>query len=136
MKHYFGFTKEPFSPDIKVEELYHTAALEGTKERILYAVNLGAISVITGDVGSGKSTALRYASAALHPSRCRIIPVIASTGSVYVLLELAKKLDLDTIIYSRPGEQWVKDVLAMIAGRVIYAGSKLSLSNISNDSAL
>ena len=67
MRHFFGFTKEPFSPDIKLDELYHSAALEGVKERFLYAVSLGAISVITGDVGSGKSTALRYASGGLHP---------------------------------------------------------------------
>ena len=56
MRHFFGFTHEPFSSDIKVEDLYHTAALEGMKERFHYAVNLGAISVVTGDVGSGKST--------------------------------------------------------------------------------
>jgi type II secretory pathway predicted ATPase ExeA len=82
MRHFFGFTKEPFSPDIRLDEIYHTAALEGVKERFLYAVSLGAISVITGDVGSGKSTALRYASGGLHPSQYHVIPVIASTGSV------------------------------------------------------
>jgi general secretion pathway protein A len=50
MRHFFGFTREPFSPDIRVDELYHTTVLEGAKERFLYAVNLGAVSVITGDV--------------------------------------------------------------------------------------
>jgi general secretion pathway protein A len=96
MRHFFGFTREPFSPDIKVDELYHTAALVGAKERFLYAVNLGAVSVITGDVGSGKSTALRYASSALHPSRYKIIPVIASTGSIIeVLKQISMALDID-----------------------------------------
>ena len=52
MRHFFGFTHEPS----RWEDLYHTAALEGMKERFHYAVNLGAISVVTGDVGSGKST--------------------------------------------------------------------------------
>jgi len=33
MRHFFGFTKEPFSQDIRVDELYHTAALEAVKER-------------------------------------------------------------------------------------------------------
>jgi len=74
MRHFFGFIREPFSPDLKVDQLYHTPGLEAAKERFLYAVNLGAISVITGDVGSGKSTALRYASASLHPSQYQIIP--------------------------------------------------------------
>lgn len=87
MRHFFGFTKEPFSQDIRVDELYHTAALEAVKERFLYAVNLGAVSVITGDVGSGKSTALRYASSSLHPSQYQLIPVIATTGSVIEVLK-------------------------------------------------
>lgn len=96
MRHFFGFTREPFSPDIRVDDLYHTAALIGAKERILYAVNLGAVSVITGDVGSGKSTAIRYASSALHPSQYKIIPVIASTGSIIeVLKQISMALDID-----------------------------------------
>lgn len=96
MRHFFGFTREPFSPDIKVDELYHTAALEGAKERFLYAVNLGAISVITGDVGSGKSTALRYASSSLHPSQYQLISVVASTGSIIeVLKQICMALDVE-----------------------------------------
>jgi general secretion pathway protein A len=96
MRHFFGFTREPFSSDIKVGDLYHTAALEGMKERFLYAVNLGAISVITGDVGSGKSTALRYASSFLHPSQYQLISIIASTGSIKeVLKQICMALDID-----------------------------------------
>lgn len=96
MRHFFGFMREPFSPDLKVDQLYHTPGLEAAKERFLYAVNLGAISVITGDVGSGKSTALRYASASLHPSQYQIIPVIASTGSVVeILKQIAMALDVE-----------------------------------------
>jgi ABC-type nitrate/sulfonate/bicarbonate transport system ATPase subunit len=60
MRHFLGITRELFCPDIRVDELYHTAALKGAKERFLYAVNLGAISLVIGDTGSGKSTALRY----------------------------------------------------------------------------
>jgi len=96
MRHFFAFTREPFSSDIKVEDLYHTAALEGMKERFLYAVNLGAISVVTGDVGSGKSTALRYASSFLHPSQYQLVSVIASTGSIKeVLKQICMALDID-----------------------------------------
>ena len=96
MRHFFGFMKEPFSQDVRVDELFHTPALEGAKERCLYAVNLGALSVITGDVGSGKSTALRYAASALHPSQYQIIPVVASTGSIIeVLKQIAMALDIE-----------------------------------------
>ncbi len=50
-------------------------------------------------------------------------------GASYILLKLAQSLGLDRVIYSRPYEQWVQDCLAMIVGRVVYAGSKLSLCN-------
>ncbi len=57
-------------------------------------------------------------------------------GASFTILQLAKKLELDKTIYSKPNEQWVKDCLAMIVGRVIYAGSKLALSNRYKDTAL
>ncbi|CAO0823131.1 hypothetical protein DFAR_340014 [Desulfarculales bacterium] len=33
-----------------------------------YAIRLGVPALVTGDVGSGKSTALRWATSRLHPS--------------------------------------------------------------------
>jgi hypothetical protein len=66
-KVFFGFKKDPLSQDIRVEDMMRSASLMGVKERFLYTVNLGAIAVITGDVGSGKSSALRFASSTLHP---------------------------------------------------------------------
>ncbi|MCP4051027.1 MAG: IS1634 family transposase [bacterium] len=50
-------------------------------------------------------------------------------GASYAFLRVAENIGLNKSIYSRPGEQWVKDCMAMIVGRVIYQGSKLSLSN-------
>jgi type II secretory pathway predicted ATPase ExeA len=78
----FGFKKEPFSQEIRVEDMMKHAALMGVKERFLYAVNLGAIAVITGDVGSGKSSALRFASATLHPSEYRVLYVTATSRTI------------------------------------------------------
>jgi transposase len=57
-------------------------------------------------------------------------------GASYALLELAKDLELDKMIYSRTSEPWVRDTLAMIIGKVIYAGSKLSLTRMVKDSSL
>lgn len=56
-------------------------------------------------------------------------------GASYAFLELAKQLGLDRILYSRQ-EPWVKDALAMIVGRIVYAGSKLALSNQAKNTAL
>jgi transposase len=49
-------------------------------------------------------------------------------GASRVLLQLAKDLGLHRCLYSRT-EPWVECVLAMIVGRIIYQGSKLSLCN-------
>ena len=49
-------------------------------------------------------------------------------GASRVLLQLAKDLGLHRILYSR-SEPWVDCVLAMIVGRIVYQGRKLSLCN-------
>jgi transposase len=56
-------------------------------------------------------------------------------GASRAVIAMAKKLDLHRILYSR-SEPWVNSVLAMIAGRLVYQGSKLRLCNIWRDSCL
>ena len=57
-------------------------------------------------------------------------------GATYALLEIARQTGLDRMIYSRPSMQWVRNALAMIVGRAVYAGSKLALTRIGADSTL
>ena len=57
-------------------------------------------------------------------------------GASFALLQVAKATGLDKAIYSKTSEPWVRDCLAMIIGRVVYAGSKLSLTRMNKDSAL
>jgi transposase len=56
-------------------------------------------------------------------------------GAVRAVLEMAKTLGLDRVLYSRRVD-WVRYALAMIVGRVVYQGSKLSLVNLWRDTAL
>ena len=93
---YYGFMKEPFSQEIKVEELYQTKALKSATERFLYAVNLQSVALITGEIGSGKSTTLRYAVSQLHSSLYKIITVVANTGTTLeILREICASLGID-----------------------------------------
>lgn len=85
-RNFFGFQKEPFAQDLRVEDLYPLPGLQAATERFMYNLELGAVSIVTGDVGSGKSTALRYASTKLHPSRYKVVYVIGSTGSMIDIL--------------------------------------------------
>jgi len=57
-------------------------------------------------------------------------------GASFACLSLMKETGLDKAIFSRPKENWARSSLAMIAGRLIYAGSKLSLSHCGSYSAL
>ncbi len=56
-------------------------------------------------------------------------------GASHALLQLAKALELPKVLYSR-NEPWVGPALAMIVGRIVYAGSKLALSHQSKNTAL
>lgn len=96
-KNHFAFSKEPFAQDISIDKLYPIPGLKPATERCLYAINLGAVCVITGEVGAGKSTTLRFVASKLHPSKHRIIPVIASTGSnLEVLRQICSALDTES----------------------------------------
>ena len=57
-------------------------------------------------------------------------------GASFVCVSLIKALGLHKIIYSRTSEEWVRCSLAMIAGRLVYAGSKLALSQCGEYSSL
>ena len=49
-------------------------------------------------------------------------------GASQAILAIAKQLGLHRILYSR-AEPWVSSALALIVGRLVYAGSKLALCN-------
>ena len=57
-------------------------------------------------------------------------------GASFACVEMMRALGLDKAIYSRATEDWVRCSLAMVAGRIVYAGSKLSLSHCGSYSAL
>jgi transposase len=57
-------------------------------------------------------------------------------GASYVCHAILKELELHKAIHSRPSQEWVKSSIAMIIGRLVFQGSKLSLSNCPSYSAL
>lgn len=94
---FFGFNKQPFAADPSVEQILQTQALIGVKNRFDYTLRLGGIALVTGEIGAGKSTALRYAAGKLHPSEYQTFYVVASTGSI---LELYRQI-ADEMGFSR-----------------------------------
>ncbi|HDZ23289.1 MAG TPA: AAA family ATPase [Desulfobacteraceae bacterium] len=86
---FFGFKKEPYGADLELGDILKTPELLAVKERFDYTLRIGAMALVTGDIGSGKSTALRYAMGQLHPSEYNTLYITASSGSI---LELYRQL--------------------------------------------
>lgn len=82
----WGLSREPFAQDIPVKDLFPLPGLAPFIDRFDYAVQNGLSTLLTGEVGSGKSTSLRAAAAHLHPSQYRVIPLVATSGSLMELL--------------------------------------------------
>jgi general secretion pathway protein A len=99
---FFGFSREPFSAEIKVQEILKTEAVLAVADRVEYALGLGSMVLVTGEVGSGKSTALRFATSRLHPSEYRLLWVTATSGSILELYrQIALELEVETASFSR-----------------------------------
>jgi type II secretory pathway predicted ATPase ExeA len=99
---FFGFEREPFRSDPGLKDILETEEIKGVKERVDYAVRLGAIALVTGEIGSGKSTALRYAAARLHPSEYRTVSITAVSGSILEMYRLfLAELGIETSSSSR-----------------------------------
>ncbi|CAO0822577.1 hypothetical protein DFAR_490012 [Desulfarculales bacterium] len=55
----FALTRESFGYDLEPKKVMQTTEVLNVAKRFEYAIRLGALALVTGDVGSGKSTALR-----------------------------------------------------------------------------
>jgi type II secretory pathway predicted ATPase ExeA len=84
VRSYFGFTRLPFRKDLPPASYHHHRSHDEAVARITFLVEEGAIGLLTGEVGSGKSVALRAALSGLEPSRHTVIylgnPSVGSRG--------------------------------------------------------
>ena len=130
---FFELQREPFTADIAHKEILVTPAIKGVQERIHYAVRLGAVALITGEIGSGKSTALRYVAGSFHPSEYRILHVTASAGSILELYRhILGELHLEPVGSSRAKmtrkiKQEIKDAVLGKKMKVILVIDEASL---------
>jgi type II secretory pathway predicted ATPase ExeA len=68
---HFGLTRTPFGKAIAARDLFARQAHGEAIARISFCVVESALGVVTGDVGAGKTVAVRAAVAALDPTRHR-----------------------------------------------------------------
>ena len=70
---FFGFTRPPFGRDLAPGMLHRSAAHGEATARIGWCITERRIGVVTGEVGAGKTVAVRAALSTLDPSRFTII---------------------------------------------------------------
>ena len=75
---YFSFTREPFSRELAPTEMFLSKGHHELLARLRHAIETGSLAVITGQVGSGKSTAIRSVMHSLEASRYRFIYLASS----------------------------------------------------------
>jgi general secretion pathway protein A len=93
---FFGFKKPPFSDHPDAKQLFASEAWNQLKARLQFLVDHQAAGLLTGEVGSGKSTAARTFTAGLNPSLYKILYLHWTSGSALDLLrQLARELDLE-----------------------------------------
>lgn len=84
LQSFYGFTRMPFGRDLAPGMLHRHGAHNEAVARITWCVAEHALGVITGEVGAGKTVAIRAALAALDQARHTIIylpnPTIGARG--------------------------------------------------------
>lgn len=81
---YYGFTRLPFTKDIPTNHLFEAAGQSELCARLDYLLKQRGIGLVTGETGSGKSTAVRRFVASLESSRYTVIylanPILGLSG--------------------------------------------------------
>jgi type II secretory pathway predicted ATPase ExeA len=90
----FGLTRMPFGRDLPPARLHRHADCAEAAARITWAVAGNAIGVITGEVGTGKTAAVRAAVAALDPAGHNVIYIGNPGAGARGYLELPRQLGL------------------------------------------
>lgn len=65
---YWGFTRTPFTKDLPIHDFFPSAQFRELTARLHLMVEGRLFGVVTGEVGSGKSSAVRYLAAQLDPA--------------------------------------------------------------------
>lgn len=67
--HHFHFKQHPFEREIATEFLFESASSKEALARLLYSCQKRALAVLTGEIGSGKSTLMRHLKKRLDQNR-------------------------------------------------------------------
>ena len=90
-------TRLPFETPAHTDELFESNARREAQARLHHLIELKGIGLLTGEVGSGKTTVCRHIAADLHPGLHRVGYVSLTTGNVLDMYKaIAWELGLPT----------------------------------------
>lgn len=79
---HFSLTRHPFAKDLDPEDFFPSKASQELEVRLRYLLDLRGIGLVTGEVGSGKTSICRKVASSLHSGLFRVFYVPLSTGNV------------------------------------------------------
>ena len=89
---FYGLQSVPFSRTLNTNDILATASVKELQARLALTVRERGLAVVTGEVGSGKSTAVRAFLASLDPNRHTVVTLtwpIPSPSALYRQLLMA-----------------------------------------------
>jgi len=105
---YFGFTKTPFLRDIDVKKLYLYEDFQELKSRLKYAIDNRLFAAVTGEVGIGKSTAIRAVVDDINPVSHKVIYISQSDMSPKSFYnEILEQLDIEPSYFKPEAKRMV-----------------------------
>lgn len=94
---HFGFTRHPFGKEIAPDDFFASGAGKEMEARLTHLIEMRGIGLVTGESGSGKTSACRKVVTALHTGLFRVVYVSLSTGNVMDLYKtIAWEMGLPT----------------------------------------
>ena len=94
---HFALTRLPFETPAHTDELFDSNSRREAETRLNHLIELRGIGLLTGEVGSGKTTVCRHVTTVLHPGLYRLCYVSLTTGNVLDMYKsIAWELGLPT----------------------------------------
>jgi type II secretory pathway predicted ATPase ExeA len=116
---FYGFARLPFERDIPPDDLFASQPQQEMAARLTYLLRQRGMGLVTGDVGAGKSTAIRAFTARLDANRYYVVYLSNPTVGVSGLYR-----DILTALHREPPFSRPRQVAAIRAAFVELAESK------------
>lgn len=102
MRIWYGFKRIPFSQEVKAEEIFLRPCMEEIYQKVEFSAQQEFIFAVIGDVGAGKSTALRYTFSRLPKKQYHVLQM---TGGAWSFTELLRSCSNSMNVYTRTSQQ-------------------------------